>query len=161
VALHIFGTMSRIKFIFSQLSSLDLLLICMLSLSIVSLDLLTFHYIPDSEIITSHHYYGFPLPYEKCLPWADNLQKTIYLGPFILDLIFYFIITTLVYWFMFRYAFYIKLKMRFFIPLIFGMLFIILIPYILPGQEYELWLNNFNTVNYEINFNWYGHSKLH
>ena len=153
--------MNRIKFIFRQLNWLDLLLISIISLSIVSFDLLTFHYTPNIELDSVYHYYGFPIPYEKCLPWANNLHKTIFIGPFLIDLVFHFFAIVIIYWFILRYAFTIDLKMNLFIPLTFGMLFTILIPYILPGQGYELWLNNFDLNNFTVNFNWYGHDKLY
>lgn len=138
-----------------ELRWLDCLVTITLSLFLVTYDFVTLQY-TKIDASSNINLYGFPLP-NKTGRYLDNiLNYNIYLIPYAIDIFVYFIILTIIFWYVCRYMFDFRLKKKIFVPLIFGIIFIVLIPFILPNQDYGYWLNDIDLTKYTMKFNWYG-----
>ncbi len=141
---------------FDLLNWLEYFFLITLAIICVTYNIITVHYQPIIQNSgNKFHYFGFPIINGKYLLWSDHLQKELYIVPTVLDAFFYFMVFSFVYWFIVRYIFNLKLKKKYFIPLIFGMVFTILILFIVPDQEFSVWHEDLNNIKFSKEFYWY------
>lgn len=151
-----------VKSIFAFLKDLnwiDHLMIISFAFFAVIYDFCSLKYLPNINAKKLPILYGFPLPNKTNISWINSGERGIFLMPLMIDIVFYFTIFLIFYWFIFRYVFYIRLRKRYFTPLFFGILFINLSPFILPQQGYSWTFIEYPLNLFNIEFNWFGNSN--
>jgi len=138
-------------------SWLDYLILAATSFFMLTYDVLTIKYISNGvSQLNIPELYGFPFPNKTNYHWCDDGERLIYIVPFFIDYLFYFLLISILYWFVFIVTFQIKLRKKIFLPLFFGILFVALVPYIAPLQEYTISLSEFPSGWYSWHINWFG-----
>jgi hypothetical protein len=146
--------------IFKELSWLDNLILLGISFFATTFDLLSVHFTPTKEVkLHIPSLYGFPLPNKTNISWGADGERTLYITPYFIDLFVYFIILSVVYWFIFKYLFPTQLRKRFFIPLFFGLIFASFYPFIMPEHVYSFNLVEYPSDWYDWHINWFGNRR--